>query len=318
MSTGVTIQAAVQRYLHERRQLGFALKSEEAVLMRFARFADARGHRGALTQALQLEWAQEHVQRTGPETAARRLEALRPFSAFYRQFEVDTEVLASSFLGRRRHRPVPHIYTAQEIRDLLDQASRLPPVGSLRPLTYQTLFGLLVVAGLRLSEALKLLVGDVDLHRQTITVRETKFHKSRCLPVQNSVVQALTDYRQVRDRHAEHSNGAPFFVSHTGGILPVPTVEYVFRCLRSQLGWHARGDYAAPRIQDMRHTMAVRRLQLWHEMGVSIDHAMFWLCTYLGHASISNTYWYLTGVPDLMNLIGLKFERFALQGECDE
>jgi integrase len=185
-------------------------------------------------------------------------------------------------------------------------------------LTYRTLFGLIAAAGLRLSEALKLLVGDVDLYRATITVRETKFQKSRCLPLHASVVQELAHYRRERDRHAAPDKGRPFFVSSTGGALPKPTVEYVFGRLRSQLGWHARGDYANPRIQDMRHTMAVRRLQLWHETHVSIDHAMFWLCTYLGHAKISDTYWYLTGVPELMDIIGSKFERFTIQGERDE
>lgn len=318
MKAGATMLAAVQRYLQERRQVGFALTAAERELRRFAQFADAKQHRGPLTQELQLDWAQQHVRRTGPGTAARRLQLLRPFAAYYRQFEVGTEVLPPSLLGRLGRRPVPHIYTDEEIRELLDQASQLTPPGGLRPRTYRTLFGLIAAAGLRLSEALRLQVGDVDLDRATIAVRETKFHKSRCLPLQASVVQALADYRRVRDRHANPSKDAPFFVSGTGDFLKVTTVEYVFGRLRSQLGWKARGDYVHPRIHDMRHAMAVRRLQLWHETGVSLEHALFWLCTYLGHAKISDTYWYLTGVPELMNIIGMKFERFALQGARDE
>lgn len=122
MNRSTTMQAAVQCYLHERRQLGFALRSAETTLMRFARFADARAHRGPLTQELLLDWAHEHVERTGPETAARRLEIVRPFAAYYRQFEVGTEVPTPSLFGRRRRRPAPHIYTDEEIRNLLDQA----------------------------------------------------------------------------------------------------------------------------------------------------------------------------------------------------
>lgn len=183
---------------------------------------------------------------------------------------------------------------------------------------YQTLFGLLAAAGLRISEALKLVIADVDLRRGTITVRATKFHKSRCLPLHGSVVQALAAYREVRDRHADPSDGAPFFVSHTGGNLSKHTVDGVFSRLRRRLGWRARGDYAHPRLHDLRHTMVVRRLQLWHESGTSVDHAMFWLCTYLGHAKISSTYWYLTGVPELMTSVGSKFEQFALEGVDDE
>jgi integrase/recombinase XerC len=318
MKAGATMQAAVQRYLHERRQLGFELASPAHELIRFARFADDRGHRGPLTQELQIEWARQHVRRTGSGTAAWRLQILRPFAAYYRQFEVDTEVPAPGLLGRRQPRPTPHIYTDKEILDLMDLAGRLAPLGGLRPLMYRTLFGLLAAAGLRISEALKLLVADVDLQRATITVRATKFHKSRCLPLHASVVQALAAYRKVRDRHADPGDDAPFFVSHTGGILSKHTVDGVFGRLRSRLGWRARGDYAHPRLHDLRHTMVVRRLQLWHESGASVEHAMFWLCTYLGHARISSTYWYLTGVPELMNIVGKKFEHFALDGVDDE
>lgn len=318
MKAAGTMQAAVQRYLRERRQLGFELRSTGYDLTRFARFADARGHRGPLTQELQIEWARQHVRRSSPGTAAWRLSILRPFVSYYRQFEVDTEVPAPGLLGRRQPRPTPHIYSQKEIQDLMDLAGRLPPAGGLRPLTYRTLFGLLAAAGLRLSEALKLQVEDVDLRRGTITVRATKFKKSRCLPLHVSVVQALAAYREVRDRHADPGDDASFFVSHSGGILSKHTVDGVFGRLRSQLGWRARGDYAHPRLHDLRHTMAVRRLQLWHESGASVDHAMFWLCTYLGHAQISSTYWYLTGVPELMNIVGTKFEHFVLQGADHE
>ncbi|RZL96481.1 MAG: integrase [Variovorax sp.] len=300
MNAVATLQAAVQRYLQERRQLGFALTAPASDLMRFARFADTRGHRGPLTLELQLEWARQHVQRTSTVTAARRIEILRPFATYYRQFEPDTEVPPTDALGHGHRRLAPHIYSDAEILELLQHAGHLTPLGGLRPLTYRTLFGVIASLGLRLSEALKLRVGDVDLHAATITVRQTKFHKSRCLPIRPSVVQELVAYRRVRDRHTAHDLSAPFFVSCTGAFLSKSTVEHVFTRMRSRLGWQARGDHANPRIQDMRHTFTVRRVQRWHEAGVSIDHGMFWLCTYLGHAKISDTYWYLSGVPELI------------------
>ncbi len=318
MRAGTTLQVAVQRYLKERRQLGFKLRAPATELMRFARFADVRGHKGPLTRELQLEWARQHVHRTSTVTAARRIEILRPFTAYYRQFEVNTEVLPTNVLGRGHRRLAPHIYTDKEILQLLRCAEGLAPVGGLRPLTYRTLFGLLAAVGLRLSEALNLCVGDVDLNTATITVRQTKFHKSRCLPIHASVVQALKEYRRMRDTHANPGPGAPFFVSRTGDFLPPSTVEDVFRRLRSRMGWRARGDHANPRLHDMRHTMAVRRVQLWHENGVSVDHAMFWLCTYLGHSKITDTYWYLTGVPELMDIVGTQFERYVLAGSGHE
>lgn len=313
-----TMQAAVRRYLEERRRLGFALQSPGNELMRFARFADARGHRGPLTLDLQLDWAREHVARTSTVTAARRLEVVRPFAAHHRQFEPATEVPPPFILGRGHRRLAPHIYTDQEINDLLDLSGRIMPLGGLRPLTYKTLFGLIAATGLRISEALKLQVGDIDLSAATLTVRQTKFHKSRCLALHASVVQALSDYLHARQRFVGCARGTPVFATSSGRALSSSAVHHMFARLRDQLQWRARGEHAQPRIHDLRHTMVVRRVQLWREHGASIDHAMFWLCTYLGHAKISDTYWYLTGTPELMELVGARFERFVLQGAGHE
>ena len=318
MNAAGSLMDAVQRYLRERRQLGFALIAPATELKRFAHFADSRGHEGAITQELQIAWAREHVQRTSAVTAARRLEIVRPFVAHYRQFEVTSEVTRPGVLGRGHRRLVPHIYTDEEVRALLDAADDLRPTGGMRPLMYCTLFGLIAAAGLRLSEALQLKMCDVDLDEATITVRQTKFHKSRCLPIAASVVRALVPYRDRRNRHADPGPAAPFFTSTNGGILPKSTVQNVFERMRAHLQWQNRGDHAQPRIHDLRHTFAVRRVQRWHEAGESIEHGMFWLCTYLGHARISDTYWYLTGVPELMELVGSKFERFTCEGGSNE
>ena len=309
MSGDPVMEALVRRYLAERRLLGFELVGPTTELMRFARYADARGHCGPLTLELQLGWAREHVMRTSAVTAARRLEVVRPFAAYHRQFEPATEIPPTDALGRGHRRPVPHIYTDEEVEQLLQAAAGLAPPDGLRPMTYRTLFGLIAAVGLRLSEAVHLTVGDVDLEAGAITVRKTKFRKSRCLPLHASTIHALKLYRQVRDDHWAADPGAPFFVSHAGAALPKRTVQTVFSRLRPRLGWKARGDYPSARLHDLRHTFAVRRLQRWREEGQSIEHALFWLCTYLGHARISDTYWYLTGVPELMAAIGERFER---------
>ncbi|WP_316157456.1 tyrosine-type recombinase/integrase [Cupriavidus sp. BIC8F] len=312
-TTNNTVQLAVERYLNQRRRLGFELSFTGQQLMRFARYADARWHRGPLTLKLQLDWAREHVKRTGPVTWARRLEVVRPFAAYYRQFQPDTEIPDLHTFGPGHRRLAPHIYTRQEVCDLLEQAGRLPPLDGLRPATYRTLFGLIATVGLRLSEALNLRDGDVDLRRACLTVRHTKFNKSRCLPLHSSAVQALNEYRQLRDRRVETRADMPFFVSQSGCALPKRTVQDVFVQLRRQLAWQARGDYPHPRIQDLRHSFAVARLLRWYETGETVDHAVLWLCTYLGHASISDTYWYLSGTPELMRVVGAKFECFALE-----
>lgn len=241
MSGGNTMEAAVQRYLDDRRCLGFELTAPGTKLIRFARYADARNHRGPLTQQLILGWTREHVKRTTDVTAARRLEVLRPFAAYYRQFEPATEIPPAGILGHGHRRLVPHIYTDEEVVQLLQATQRLTLRDGLRPLTYRTLFGLIAAAGLRLSEALKLTVADVDLAARAITIRQTKFRKSRCLPLHVSSVQALQQYRHLRDRYLGGAQpGAPFFASEAGAALPARTVENVFR--RMLLGWQARGD----------------------------------------------------------------------------
>jgi integrase/recombinase XerC len=316
MSTSTSIQTAVQRYLDERRLLGFDLRISGRQLMRFAQFADARGHRGPLTLDVQLDWAREHVLRTGTVTWSRRMEIVRPFAAYYRQFEPASVVPDRKTFGPGHRRLTPHIYTEQEICDLLEEAGRLTPQGGLRPATYPALFGLMAATGLRISEALHLLDTDVDLQEARLTVRQTKFNKSRCLPIHPSVVQALAQYRVRRNRTVASFSGMTFFVSAEGKILSLRGVENVFARLRARLGWKSRGDHPQPRIHDLRHAFAVRRVQQWHQAGVTMDHGMFWLCTYLGHAKISDTYWYLTGVPELMAVAGERFERFA-QGDVD-
>jgi integrase len=136
-------------------------------------------------------------------------------------------------------------------------------------------------------------------------------------------VAALERYRRLRTRHLRTTAQTPFFVGSRGQRLGLPLderqVHRVFNELVDRLGWVNRGAHHRPRIHDLRHSFAVRRLMLWHAQGTDIDQAMLALSTYLGHAKISNTYWYLTGVPELMALAGDKFERFVHdQGAGDE
>ncbi len=312
MSAPTLLQERARDYLAERRRLGFELVSCGRTLMSFARYVDARSYGRALTVELMCEWARRDTrQRDTPVTWARRLKALRPFARYLRQFEPRTEVPGTSVFGPIPQRLAPHIYCEQEIVDLLTAARSLTPTGGLRPATYETLFGLIASAGLRVSEAIHLLDADVDLKLGMLTVRQTKFAKSRQLPVHPSVVQALRRYRRTRNRHLKVTADIPFFVSKKGKALGSRQVHRIFVQLRQQLGWANRGAHHAPRIHDLRHHFAVRRMMLWHEQGTDIDQAMLALSTYLGHVKISNTYWYLTAVPELMALAAEKFERFA-------
>lgn len=305
----------VQAYLDERRRLGFALTIPGAQLLSFARFADRAGHRGPITVQLMMNWAQGEARRASPANWGRRLEILRPFVRHRAQVEPDTEVPSANIFSRhKRRRPTPHIYTVAEIADLLAAARRLPPTGTLRPLTYETFFGLVAATGLRLSEALHLRCGDFDVGGGTLTIRQTKFCKSRLVPLHPTTTMALAQYLSARQLFIPAVPDAPLFGSPSGAALIKRTVHGVFARLRAELGWAARGTLPAPRIHDLRHSFVCRRVTLWHETGADIDNAMLALSTYVGHAKVSDTYWYLTAVPDLMAVAAKHFELFVAAG----
>jgi integrase len=316
MSARTTMRTRVDNYLAERRRLGFELHKTGQALASFVRYVDRRGHRGPLTVQLMADWARcDKWQRGTPATWARRLKLLRPFARYLRQFEPLTEVPDEAIFGAVPPRVAPHIYNEREIVDLLAAARSLEPPGGVRPATYATLFGLIASTGLRVSEAVSLRDADVDLNSGVLTVRQTKFAKSREVPLHPSTVEALQRYRRLRNRHVHRTAEMPFFVGtrgqRRGRALGLRQVHRVFISLRDHLGWINRGGHEGPRIHDLRHSFAVRRVMLWHAHGTDIDQAMLALCTYMGHVKISNTYWYLTGVPELMALAGAKFERFA-------
>lgn len=191
----VSMQHLVHEYLDERRELGFALTIPGAQLLAFARFADATGHCGPLTRQLITSWARDKAKRATPLTWTRRLDVIRPFAKHRARIEPGTYVPEADTFGRNRRRLAPHIYTDREIADLLAAAGRLSPKGALRPATYRALFGLIAATGLRVSEALRLQCADVDLNAGMVTVRQTKFAKSRLVPLHPTTVRALKQYR---------------------------------------------------------------------------------------------------------------------------
>lgn len=309
-----SMQSRVEEYLDDRRRLGFSLKTTGSYLMAFARFADRSGHTGPLSSEIILTWAQSETACTTPTTWAKRLVNIRRFLNYCAQTDGVTEVPDTDVFGRLRGRPTPHIYAEAEIAELLAAARRLPPPGTLRPATYEALFGLLAATGLRLSEALHLRCSDVDLIASRVTVHQTKWGKSRLVPLHPTVCEAMTQYLALRQRVPSVPDGH-FFASPVGTAIARRTVENVFKRLRTDLGWTARGSCPAPRIHDLRHSFICRRVMLWHEAGADIDNAMLALSTYVGHVAVTYTYWYLTGVPELMAVAGRRFELFASEAQ---
>lgn len=298
----------VEEYLAHRHRLGATLEIEGQELRRFARYADQTGHQGAVTSALAVAWSTA-TRQPRPEYWVRRLSTVRLFAKYRALFDPETEIPAPGLLGARRSRPAPHIYSTEEIEALLDGASRLEPVDGLRPKTYVTLIGLLASTGLRVSEALRLTRTDVDLSRPTLTVRETKFRKSRLVPIHSSVVPALEAYARQRDRLSPFAFAPTFLVTDDGKSLGYRSVRHAFarlrRCLRVT-------GARSPRLLDFRHTFACRVLARWYAEGRDVQRYVLALSTYLGHVKPSDTYWYVTATPEL---IGLAAQRFALFAE---
>lgn len=307
-----TFVELAQRYLAERRAMGFGLRIAGNCLLAFARFADAR-KRGPLSVPLAVAWAQSTPSKS-QITWGRRLEIVRPFATWLYQHDHRTEIPPCRYFGRVHRRLPPHVYSDLEVLQLLRGAARLPPHRGLRPVSVATLFGLLACTGMRVSEALALRRReDVDLDCALLLVRSTKFHKSRLVPIHSTVVDALRRYVSIRDRSSSASACDAFFVSDGDIALSYSKVRTAFRRLRIQLGWEDRRP-RRPRVHDLRHTFACRRLLRWHQQRTDVDAHILDLSTYLGHAKASDTYWYLSGFPELMHLAAQRFEQFARAG----
>lgn len=310
--TDSSLRAHVEEYLSFRRGLGFDLGSAACHLRSFAQYAEQTGHRGPITVDLARRWALRSRSRE-PAQAVRRLAMIRVFARHRALIDPATEIPPAGLLGRAQRRKQPHIYSDAEIWSLLQQAGRMRPRGALCAKTYVAFFALLLSTGLRLSEACRLTCHDVDLDRGLLTIRESKFRKSRYVPLHPSTTRALTRYAADRDAVVPGDPSSFFFRTQRVPRLMPDTVQKAFGCIRRRLGWTAQGRARRPRIHDTRHTFAVRRLQRWYEEGVDVGQKMLALSTYLGHAKVTDTYWYLTGVPELLAIASQRFERQAQQ-----
>jgi integrase len=301
----------VEEYIAFRRGLGFAVESDGWCLLDFGRYADQVGHQGAVTTDLAVRWALSSRASDPVQAARRRLSVVRQFARYRAAFDAGTEIPPVGLLGRAAHRKAPHIFDDAEVAALLQEASLLLPNGGLRPRTYVAFFSLLMATGLRLSEACRLAPGDVDLAHGVLTVRKGKFRKSRLVPLHPTAVEGLTRYVAYRDACRGVLRSGGFFRTQRAPVLTRKAVESTFASLRKRLGWTAHGRARRPRIHDLRHTFAVRRLLRWYENGAEVDRKIQALATYLGHAKVTDTYWYLSAVPELMAITSRRFERFA-------
>ena len=303
---GAPLAQAIDYYLTLRRQLGFCLEREGAQLLSLARYAQQAEQAGPLSVDLVVRWAQSSAQASAHQQA-RRLEIARRFAQFWAAFAPGTGVPCAGQLGPSNSVRRAHIYSHQQVSDLLNAAGELRSCPAWRGLTYQTLFGLLACTGLRISEALQLQVGDFDGEQSLLSLRHTKGAQSRQVVLHPSALAALQRYDQARPQGGLSS---AFFSLRSGAPLHPDSVYEVFSQLRRRLGWPVPGW----RLHDLRHTFAVRTIIGWYRKGLDPDREMIKLSTYLGHAKPELTYWYIEAVPELLQLASKRAEHAFAAG----
>jgi len=298
------LRDAVEEYLAVRRALGAQIYRTAADLHRFVDYLEREGA-DFITIELALRWAQEPAS-VQPATWASRLSVVRLFAAWRSATDPRTEVPPPGMLPHRRRRKPPYLYSDEEIERLVDQAARLPSAGGLRGPTFATLFGLLAATGLRIGEALNLDVADVDLREGVLTIRKTKFGKSRFVPLHETTRQALASYAERRDRLVARPTHNAFFITERGNRIRHGMAEWTFARVSCTIGLRPpapRGRTGrGPRLHDMRHRFAAAKLIEWYRAGIDVERELPKLATYLGHVHVRHTYWYIEAVPELLQL----------------
>ena len=287
-------------YLKLRRGLGFKLHSAGMLLRSFIRFAETKRAQFVTTK-LALQWATQppniqQVQRGS------RLAVVRRFAEYMSTVEPRTEVPAPKLLPYHIRRRAPHLYRHDEVCRLVEAAYQIDPSNPIKGPTLGTLLGLLATTGMRVSEALTLDVGEVDLDRDLLTIRLAKGNKTRLVPLHASTVAALRRYALIRDSVYRKRTSPGFFVWDGGNRLGYDSVNRWFLLVACQTGLRKPGDRRGPRVHDLRHHFAIQTMLQWYRTDTDVEARLPELSTYLGHVHVRDTYWYLSAVPELLQL----------------
>lgn len=296
------IMDAVDSYLCIRRAAGFELGVPEYLLRSFARYADERGQSHIFAQSV-IDWSS---QAPSLNQRANRLDTVIRF-ARHMHVEDDRHEIPKKGIFGRKTRKTPYIFTPIEVNNLLQAAIELRPVNSIRPHVYSTLIALLISTGMRISEALALTFSDIT--PEGIIIRDTKFKKSRLVPLHQTAQLKLQEYLDRRQKVVIDS--PHIFISIYGTTLVRSSVQWTFRQLLKTIKLDSPPCGRRPRIHDLRHTFACRALQSCPEGRNNVGRHMVALSTYLGHSHISDTYWYLESTPELMQDISMACQSFS-------
>ncbi len=297
----------LQCFLAARQKAGRRGLASQKILLYLDRFLAGELQPGdTITREVAERWIKS-MESLSIGTRINRLSMLRQFCLYLAYFDPRTCMVHRSFLPHRT-RPAPYIYTRAEVRQIMAAARRIGPRGSLRPAVVATVVGLLYTTGLRIGEALRLTMADVDLKRRVLSVRETKFKKSRYVPLSSSAVAQLQAYlRQRRRAGMAVSADAPLFVNRRGKTYGQVAFTTVFLEIIRKIGLRGPKGQAGPRVHDFRHTFAVSRLLAWYRQGVNLSAKLPLLSTYLGHSTVTCTEVYLHATAELLESVGRRF-----------
>lgn len=295
----------VEEYLRARRALGVKLERAGRLLPQLVSYLEA-AQASTITRELAISWAKLPAG-AHPQHWAARLSIARGFAAYLQTIDPNTEIPPVGVFAVRYQRQTPYLWSQHDIARLLEAARAMHP--PLKAASYQALFGLLAVTGMRLGEALALEPGDVDLENGVITIRQetAKLERARLVPLHPTTVQALEHYARARTRLCPTPRSETFFLSNVGTRLDRSAVAKTLRTLTTTLG--LRTDTVHPTAHQLRHSFAVSTLIDWQRRGVQIDERIAVLSTYLGHVSPAESYWYLTATPELMNSAAERLEQ---------
>jgi integrase len=299
------LRSALEQYLSMRQGLGYKYEHQARRLADFVSFME-RHKAATITTKLAVAWATLPADRHASWTL--RLTDVRGFARHLANINPETEVPPVGILPPLK-RAKPYVYSDAEIDALLTAALALPPANGLRRWTYHYLFGLIAVTGIRLSEAIGLRRDDADLDEGVLTIRQSKFGKSRLVPLHATTCAALRSYAQRREAHLGSDCGSHFFVAERGGRLLHQYVHRVFWRLSREIGLRCAGDRTGPRVHDFRHRFAIRTLLGWHREGFDVEQRLPMLSTYLGHTCVRDTYWYLSACPELMEAAARRLDQ---------
>ncbi len=300
----------INSYVEMHRAMGFKYRTQNDLLQNYLRFAEHCGDTVVRSQSV-IQWAG-----MAPSLYQKRnrLLTVRRFSIVMQPENNQYEIPPADVFGHEAaKRKIRHLFSPDNVSQLLIAASQLKPEDSIRPKTYSTFFALLSATGLRSCEAIRLNIDDITA--DGLQIKATKFRKDRLVPIHATTRQALMDY--INERRKVSYLESALFVSTNGTRLSYSTIISIYLRLMRTIGLRNKPGVPGPCLHDLRHTFAVKSLEHCTGTRAEVSRHITALSTYMGHAHVSDTYWYLQATPLLMTQISVAQER-SYQGRNDD